>query len=85
MNKHTKVYLTTFGLSEGDRIPCEVCAKDAVDIHHLTNRGMGGSKLLDTPENLVALCRVHHEECHKNKFFNEQVRKLHLTILSIKK
>jgi hypothetical protein len=25
-------------------------------VHHRINRGMGGSKLLDTPDNLMAVC-----------------------------
>ncbi len=37
-----------------------VCGKPATDPAHVNHRKMGGSRLLDVPENLVALCR----ECH---------------------
>lgn len=60
MKKHTKIYLDYFGYGEEDFIPCEVCTKKAVDIHHIVARGMGGSKEKDNIQNLMALCR----ECH---------------------
>ena len=57
MIKHKKVYINYFGYAEGDLILCEVCdydyhlpfsdliqVREAVDIHHLTPRGKGGSK-----------------------------------------
>lgn len=62
MKKHTRIYLDSFGYDETDFIPCEVCGCKAVDIHHIEARGMGGSKLKDTPENLQALCRPCHVE-----------------------
>lgn len=49
-----------FGYVMDDFIPCEVCGKKAVDIHHIKARGMGGRKTADTIENLMAVCR----ECH---------------------
>jgi 5-methylcytosine-specific restriction endonuclease McrA len=61
MKIHTQIYLDYFGINEEDPfIPCEVCDKRAVDIHHIEARGMGGSKKKDDIENLMALCR----ECH---------------------
>lgn len=61
MRKHTKVYLEHFYPGQmWDYIPCEICSKKAVDIHHIESRGMGGSKKADTPENLMALCRSCH-------------------------
>jgi 5-methylcytosine-specific restriction endonuclease McrA len=56
------VYLKSRGLTEWDWIGCEVCNNKAVDIHHIQPRGMGGSKLRDTPENLIALCRACHHQ-----------------------
>lgn len=50
-----------FGIE--DFIPCEVCSRRAVDIHHIEARGMGGSNKKDHIENLMAVCR----ECH-NKY-----------------
>jgi len=50
-----------FGYDTSDFIPCEVCGSQAVDIHHIHPRGMGGSKLRDNIENIMALCRTCHE------------------------
>ena len=60
MKNHTKVYLKGMGFTTTDFIPCEVCDQRAVDIHHITPRGMGGSKHRDTLDNLMALCRTCH-------------------------
>lgn len=60
MKKHTKIYLNYFGYDTTDFIPCEVCGSQAVDIHHIECRGMGGSKEADKIENLQALCRKCH-------------------------
>jgi len=59
---HTKIYFKHFGYDLSDFIPCEVCGRKAVDIHHIRCRGMGGSKEHDNISNLMALCR----ECHIN-------------------
>ena len=32
------------GYDETDFIPCEVCGAQAIDIHHIEARGMGGTK-----------------------------------------
>jgi 5-methylcytosine-specific restriction endonuclease McrA len=63
LRNHTKVYMNYFGYDISDFIPCEVCGQKAVDIHHIVARGIGGSKHLDTIQNLMALCR----ECHISK------------------
>ena len=55
MKPHTKIYLTYFGYDTTDFIPCEVCGSQSTDIHHLSCRGMGGSKTKDVIENLQAL------------------------------
>lgn len=60
MKKHVKVYLDHFGYDIACFIPCENCGKQAVDIHHIKARGMGGSKQMDVIENLQALCRKCH-------------------------
>ena len=65
MKRHTKIYLDSFGYGEGDYILCESCGGQATDIHHIENRGMGGSKTKDTPENLMALCRICHDMAHR--------------------
>lgn len=62
MKAHLKIYLQHRRLTKDDFIGCEVCGRQAVDIHHIQPRGMGGSKFRDTPDNLIALCRVCHDE-----------------------
>ena len=62
MQKYTKVYLIFFGYDTSDFIPCEICGCEANDIHHINARGMGGSKLKDFIENLMALCRACHDK-----------------------
>ena len=62
MKHYIMVYLESRGLSKTDFIGCEVCGVAASDIHHIQPRGMGGSKLRDTPDNLIALCRPCHTE-----------------------
>ena len=72
MKNHTKVYLKGMGYDTTDWIPCEVCQAQAVDIHHIEARGMGGSKEADTIENLMALCR----QCHTNLGDKKQYKEL---------
>lgn len=78
MKPHVNKYFEYFGIDKGDFIACEVCGSSAVDIHHLEPKGMGGSKTKDYIENLVALCRKHHEDCHDSKEFNEKAKEIHL-------
>jgi len=81
LKKHTKVYIEAMGYTDTDFICCEVCNRRAVDIHHIEPRGMGGSKLLDTPENLMALCR----ECHHEADFGVELSKDFLQAVHLKK
>ncbi|QDP54428.1 MAG: hypothetical protein GOVbin7581_10 [Prokaryotic dsDNA virus sp.] len=85
MKKHTKIYLNYFGYahSQDEYIPCEVCERQAVDIHHIIPRGMGGSKTKDYIENLVALCRECHIRAERDKSWNEVVKAIHLTKLKL--
>ena len=72
MKKHTQIYLKAMGYDTTDFVPCEVCQAQAVDIHHIESRGMGGSKHADTIENLMALCR----QCHTNLGDKKQYKEL---------
>jgi 5-methylcytosine-specific restriction enzyme A len=45
---------------------CVKCSGAANDVHHRKLKGMGGSKLLDTPANLISLCRTCHSWVHAN-------------------
>lgn len=72
MNTHVKNYFKAAGLDPGDYVICEFpgCFKQSVDIHHIEPRSAFGSKMKaaqDSPENLIALCRKHHEEAHGPK------------------
>jgi 5-methylcytosine-specific restriction endonuclease McrA len=74
VKNHTKVYLKGMGYSTTEWIGCEVCGGTAVDIHHIESRGMGGSKIADTIENLMALCR----NCHHEADFGTNLKKDYL-------
>ena len=79
MKKHTKLYMNFFDYGEEDFVMCEMCQQDrAVDIHHLDNRGMGGSKTKDYIENLVGLCRDCHNNAENDTSFNMFCRIKHL-------
>ena len=77
MKKHTKVYLQGMGYDITDFIPCEVCSSKAVDIHHIEARGMGGTKMADTLENLMALCRQCHFQYGDIKLYKEWLQEIH--------
>jgi 5-methylcytosine-specific restriction endonuclease McrA len=78
VKNHTKVYLKGMGYSTTEWIGCEVCGGTAVDIHHIESRGMGGSKIADTIENLMALCRpCHHEADFGTKLKKDYLYEVH--------
>jgi hypothetical protein len=77
MKKHTMTYLNHFGYDISDFIPCEVCGKKAIDIHHLEARGMGGSKEADNIENLMALCREDHIKFGDKKQYKDFLKEKH--------
>jgi hypothetical protein len=77
MKNHTKIYFDYFGYDKNSFIECEVCGAKAVDLHHIERRGMGGNKSADTIENIMALCRKHHEEFGDKKQWKEWLIKLH--------
>jgi len=54
--------MSHFGYVLDDFIGCEICGSRAVDIHHIENRGAGGSNDKDVIENLMAVCRPCHIE-----------------------
>jgi hypothetical protein len=77
MKSYTKTYLNYFGYALDDFIPCEVCGSRAVDIHHIECKGMGGSKLKDDIENIMALCREHHVEYGDKKKYIDFLKGIH--------
>jgi hypothetical protein len=78
VKKYTRTYLNYFGYDETDFIPCEVCNKQAVDIHHIEAKGMGGSKTKDNIENIMALCRECHLHFGDKKQHKEYLKNIHL-------
>ncbi len=76
--KYKENYCKHHGYQRCDFIPCELCGLEAVDIHHIELKGMGGSKLKDGHENLIALCMDCHNRAHgigsEEKFSKEYLR-----------
>jgi len=89
MKNHTKVYFDHFYDGDTTVAPiCEICflsevERQAQDIHHIGGRGSGGSKLLDIPEKLMALCRHHHELCENEAISDESQIADHLEFAEI--
>ena len=77
MKAHTKIYFDYFGCTIADFIPCEICGNKAVDIHHIEARQMGGSKLKDSINNLMALCRIHHDQYGDKTLHKEMLIQIH--------
>jgi 5-methylcytosine-specific restriction endonuclease McrA len=77
MQKHTQIYLQGMGYKKTDFIPCEVCGSQAVDVHHIEARGMGGSKRADVIDNLMGLCRKCHIEYGDKKQYKEFLKDIH--------
>jgi hypothetical protein len=80
MKNHTDVYRNFWWdeLTLSQTEQCAVCSQWGADVHHISNRGSGGSKCKDYIENLICLCRSCHDKCHKDKSFNNQVRIINL-------
>ena len=83
MKPYTKTYMDFFGYTISDYIPCEIegCYKPANDIHHIQCKGMGGSKLRDGINNIMAICREHHLEFGDKKQHKEMLVKTHLKFM----
>jgi hypothetical protein len=44
-----------------------------LDVHHIDTKGAGGD---DVPENLITLCRKHHQQAQERKVSAGDLRKL---------
>jgi 5-methylcytosine-specific restriction endonuclease McrA len=77
MKKHVKTYLDFFGYDETSWIACEMCGQTAVDINHIDAKGMGGSKLKDNIENLMAMCRKCHIDLGDKKEHKVMMKVVH--------
>ena len=82
MKKHIKVYFKGMNIHHSDWVACEWqgsgCQNTAVDVNHVSPRGMGGSKTKDYIENLVAMCRHCHLEFEAKRIDKEELRRKHL-------
>lgn len=58
-------------------MPCELCDAQLTDIHHIEARGMGGTKKVDTIENLMGLCRSCHLEYGDKKQYMDYLKDKH--------
>lgn len=86
MKNHTKIYTEYFGIGEQSKPRCEFslrgCKKVAVDVHHIEPRGMGGvGEKQDYIENLMGLCREHHEDCERKRISKEDQKEVHATFM----
>jgi 5-methylcytosine-specific restriction endonuclease McrA len=77
MQKHTQIYLQGMGYKKTDFVPCEVCGAQAVDVHHIEARGIGGTKKADVIDNLMGLCRKCHIEYGDKKQYKEFLKEIH--------
>ena len=76
MKKYTKIYYDYFGYCIEDIVPCEVCSRKSVDIHHIEARSKR-KDLENDITNLMALCREHHIEYGDKKNHKEYLQKIH--------
>ena len=83
MKPHIKLYMKHFGYVLTDCIQCELCSDRAVDIHHIECRGHGGTKRKESIDNLMALCRMHHEQYGDRKQYKHMLKQKHEEILTV--
>jgi len=71
--------MKAFGYDVTDFIPCEICQAEAVDLHHIDARGMGGDPKgeKDNIQNLMALCRRCHSEYGDKKAYKSKLKEIH--------
>ena len=58
-------------------MPCEICGSQAVDVHHIDARGMGGRDSADEIENLMGVCRQCHIDYGDKKQHKDMLREVH--------
>jgi ribosomal protein L31 len=80
VKSYTKVYFKAFGYVEDDYIPCEICQKQANDIHHIFSRSKR-MDLLNSIENLMAVCRKCHNTYGDKKKFYDYLIRIHFALL----
>ena len=43
-----------------------------LDPHHVVQKGMGGTKRPDTADDLITLCRIHHDYVHAHPAWSKE-------------
>lgn len=81
MKTYTRRYMSLFGYDTSSFIPCELCGKQANDLHHIDARGMGGSKEKDETDNLMALCREDHLMYGDKSQYMDMLRVKHVSFV----
>lgn len=72
--KHTQVYMEYFGYQIAEDIVCEITnPARASDVHHINGRGKGK----DVIENLMALTREKHDDCHMERIKKSEAQEIH--------
>jgi len=78
---HTAIYMAAFGYGDADFIPSELSGQQAIDVHHVSCRSMGGTKNADRIENLMALTREEHMEYGDKKQYMEMLYRKHMDFM----
>jgi hypothetical protein len=73
---YTKVYMDYFDYGEQDFIPCEICGCRSSEIHHIHARSQR-KDLLNSIENIMAICRKDHMEYGDKKQYMEFLQETH--------
>jgi 5-methylcytosine-specific restriction endonuclease McrA len=76
MKPYVKTYLKVMGFTTDCKIPCEICSKTAVDIHHIEARSKH-KELINDISNLMALCRDCHIKYGDKKQYKEYLKNIH--------
>jgi hypothetical protein len=75
LKKYVKIFSNFWGYADQHIPNCWYCNKSqAVEIHHIENKKMGGNKTKDRIDNLIPLCRKHHEESHQHKITKKTLK-----------
>jgi len=83
MIKHKKTYIDYFSYGVDSFVPCEVCGREATEVHNIENRGMGGTtKEYDITE-LMALCRKCHVNFTEHRWTKEFAQLAHRQFMKI--
>lgn len=74
MQSYTKKYMVFYNKLSTNDCDCDLCGNQGTEIHHIQNKGSGGSKCLDYIENLACLDRSCHDLCHNDAKTNLKLK-----------